>query len=179
MAIVAVIAISLTALRHANPIWLAVIHSSVLLVLFVSLLGALFSADSQRAFWTGFAIFGWGYLMLIYGWPSVSHFGVVTTTILESVQPDVDSGLAQSTGPSNGLSILSFAKSSRVRFEQIGHSSFAICFACFGGLVAHRFYATRDVRDEDDRRGARRTSPVVSGSAGEPPEADVRRRVEP
>lgn len=67
MGIIALCATAFTALRTSAPYWAAVLVS----VTVVALLGSLVTCvlGRQRAGWTGFAIFGWGYFLLTFTSP--------------------------------------------------------------------------------------------------------------
>ena len=67
----AMIALALVALRGASPIWVAAMMGLALLVLAASILLIVFRRGPQRAFWIGFATFGWLYTVLLAAglWP--------------------------------------------------------------------------------------------------------------
>jgi hypothetical protein len=52
-------AVGFAALREATELWSSVFFSTTLGVLSISVLLVLQSADRRRAFWIGFALFGW------------------------------------------------------------------------------------------------------------------------
>jgi hypothetical protein len=56
--------VSFAALRESNDLWESGIFTLTLGVLFVSILLAVHRNEANRAFWVGFALFGWGYLAL-------------------------------------------------------------------------------------------------------------------
>ncbi len=65
----AAIALGLVALRSASPIWVATTMGLALLTLAASILLIIFRLGEQRAFWIGFATFGWLYAVLLAaGW---------------------------------------------------------------------------------------------------------------
>lgn len=61
---VVLVAIGCIALTHASLAWDRTLRVATLLALSVAILGALYSVGEYRAFCGGFAIFGWGYLLL-------------------------------------------------------------------------------------------------------------------
>ena len=71
MIFIAIVALGLTFARNPTYLTELLIHNLVLLVLATSLVGAIFSIGGRRAFWTGFAIVGWGYFLLAFG---TGHF---------------------------------------------------------------------------------------------------------
>jgi hypothetical protein len=67
MGAVAVVAFACAALRSASDLWASTALTLAVSLLFVALLGVLFRRGESRAFWTGGALFGWGYLLLVFG----------------------------------------------------------------------------------------------------------------
>jgi hypothetical protein len=64
MAVVLVCGVAVAALRDASDAWAGALLLLTLFLLGSSLLGILHRRDGKRAFWQGFALFGWGYLVL-------------------------------------------------------------------------------------------------------------------
>jgi hypothetical protein len=65
----AAIALGLVALRGASPTWVAAMMGLALLALAASVLLIIFRSGRTRAFWIGFATFGWLYAVLLAaGW---------------------------------------------------------------------------------------------------------------
>jgi hypothetical protein len=64
LVIVLLLAVGFAALRDSNEIWDSGLFSLTLGVLLISILLAVTRAESRRAFWIGFALFGWVYLGL-------------------------------------------------------------------------------------------------------------------
>jgi hypothetical protein len=62
--IVLVVGVGLAALRESNTIWDSGIFSAVAGVLLIAVLLAIHRTEKKRAFWIGFALFGWVYLGL-------------------------------------------------------------------------------------------------------------------
>jgi hypothetical protein len=62
LGIIAVIALGMAALRYASNAWAVAFAIITLAVLFTSILGAIYGTD--RAFWRGVALFGWGFLLV-------------------------------------------------------------------------------------------------------------------
>jgi hypothetical protein len=58
------VAFGVAAIRFASPFWAGLTMAVAAPILFAAILGALFRLGHARAFWTGVAICGWGYLML-------------------------------------------------------------------------------------------------------------------
>jgi hypothetical protein len=64
-----IIALGCVALRSASPFWIALVFSGALFALTAAILLVIFRRDGQRAWWLGFALFGWLYFaLLMFGW---------------------------------------------------------------------------------------------------------------
>jgi hypothetical protein len=67
--IVAVLALALAGMLSASRLWLMLASTVVLALLLTSILAAWLFSGIDRAFWVGFALFGWTYLILVnWGW---------------------------------------------------------------------------------------------------------------
>src|SRR5215472_6201067 len=64
LVVVLVVAVGFAALREASDLWDSGAFTLTLVVLLVSILLAVHRTESRRAFWLGFALFGWAYLGL-------------------------------------------------------------------------------------------------------------------
>jgi hypothetical protein len=73
MGLVLVAAIGLAALRNGSETWAGVMLILTCGVLALAVVGVFCGAPSDRSWWLGFAIFGWGYLALAF-W-SLNHSG--------------------------------------------------------------------------------------------------------
>jgi hypothetical protein len=63
------VAIACLALRNASGAWVSAMLGFALILLTAAVLLAVFRRGSSRAFWIGFAVCGWTYvLVLMYGW---------------------------------------------------------------------------------------------------------------
>src|SRR6516225_9358652 len=62
---VAVIGFWLSSLRSTGRLWISAAAVVTLGLLLTAVLGAIFSRGPERAFWTGFALFGWVCLILV------------------------------------------------------------------------------------------------------------------
>lgn len=65
--VVLVCGVAAAALRDASSLWAETMVSLTLLLLAVAVLAAWNRHGAARAFWQGFAFFGWAYLVLIFG----------------------------------------------------------------------------------------------------------------
>ena len=65
----ALVAVACVAMRSASPLWVAGLLGLTLLMLTAALPLAIFRQEADRAWWSGFALFGWMYLLLLaYSW---------------------------------------------------------------------------------------------------------------
>ncbi|MEX2120952.1 MAG: hypothetical protein WD847_15280 [Pirellulales bacterium] len=81
------VAIAITALKFANPIWASSLFTLLLVVLFAGFLGAVFGRAERRVFCAGLVLSGLGYLTAVYGPWFESHVSghLVTTRLLSYV----------------------------------------------------------------------------------------------
>jgi FG-GAP-like repeat len=90
------VGVGLAALRESNENWDSGIFSLTLAVLLISILLAIHRTEKRRAFWMGFALFGWTYLGLSLV-PSIESRLITTKAfaLLDSkVQRSITGGLA-------------------------------------------------------------------------------------
>jgi hypothetical protein len=59
------VAFGVAAIRFASPLWAGLTMTVTVPILFAAILGALFRLGQARAFWTGLAVCGWGYLIVV------------------------------------------------------------------------------------------------------------------
>ncbi len=85
--VVLLAAVGFAALREANESWDSGLFSLTLGVLLISILLAVHCAESRRAFWVGFAVFGWTYLGLCLV-PSIDS-RLITTRALAQLAHNV------------------------------------------------------------------------------------------
>ncbi len=82
MAVVLVLAIGFAALKNANETWAGAMFLLTCGILGLSVVGAVCRREAERAWWLGFALFGWGYMALAF-WPSESLPKLPTLTLIE------------------------------------------------------------------------------------------------
>src|SRR5271157_2220571 len=78
--VVLFVAVGFAALRESNETWTSGVFTLTLAALLISILLAVHRTESRRAFWIGFALFGWTYLGLSLV-PSIES-GLMTTKAL-------------------------------------------------------------------------------------------------
>jgi hypothetical protein len=62
--VVLVLGVGFAALRESNDLWESGLFTLTIGVLLIAILLAVHRREAKRAFWFGFALFGWGYLAL-------------------------------------------------------------------------------------------------------------------
>ena len=152
MAVVVVAALGLAALRDASELRAGATFLLTCGVLCVAIVGAVCRTGTERAWWLGFALFGWGYMLLAFRSP----FNLPTTALLELLEARVhppsevggrfgrlrsmllDGGFGGIAGPSFDTS-----------FRQIGHCLLALLAALLGGVLAVILFGRRSKRDEN------------------------------
>jgi hypothetical protein len=72
LAAVGAIAFCLAALTHASPQWTSLFLTATVAVLLLGLSGTVVARGRSRAYWAGFTMWGWGYLLLV-SWPAVPY----------------------------------------------------------------------------------------------------------
>lgn len=67
MVVVLICGVGLASLRDTSEFWSGILLSITLLLLGFAIAGVAYRREGQRAFWLGFAVFGWGYLTITQG----------------------------------------------------------------------------------------------------------------
>jgi hypothetical protein len=75
MAFATFVAIACAALLSANEWWTAFLSIASIAALLVAVLAAVYLRGPGRAFWFGFALFGWVYVVILF-WPDRTEPGV-------------------------------------------------------------------------------------------------------
>jgi hypothetical protein len=154
MGAVLVIALALAALRNAYETWAGATFMVSCGVLTLAVVGIVCRGDAERAWWLGFALFGWGYLALA----SLSPAELPTMTLLDAIAArlgvKVRFGTFQGMGGGmmGGGGFGGFARFPNRSPEQIAHSLWALLAALIGGVVARTLFA-----GPRDRAGTRDT----------------------
>ena len=130
----------------------------VLVILLVGLICCVVLRGHRQAFWSGFAIVGWGYFLLVQTSPNlIDHNRLMTTSVLRNVHAMVaieETKQLEGTpvfpkpplppGSEYGLSFSYVGPSpDQQSFSQVGHSLWTLILAYLGGLLARYFYSTR------------------------------------
>jgi hypothetical protein len=154
LGLVALAGLWLTALRSATPYWTTAAATITLTLLLSAVLAAALLRGPDRAFWQGYALFGWVYFVLV-NWSWVGgQFGHDLTGELgdwaEWVIPPVPGA---GTGPLTPTYLqLSHERMVKIgNFVSITRMALSLMFALAGGLIA-RALAVRARRDDGARR---------------------------
>jgi hypothetical protein len=118
LVIIFVLGVGFAALRESDDLWESGMFSLTLGVLLVAILLAVHRGKAKRAFWVGFALFGWGYLVLAEI-PSIESRLLTTQglTYLDSKVPG---------RPSNPAKLMLSAIRSATSGTQIQNVAFAV-----------------------------------------------------
>jgi hypothetical protein len=65
--IVAAFAMAFAALRSGSDIWFGTVYTFTVVLLLLTVIVARFRRGDEKAFWFGFAVFGWGFFLLGFG----------------------------------------------------------------------------------------------------------------
>jgi hypothetical protein len=139
MAIVLFIGFGFVLLRNADPFWASATYTLAITLIAAALVGALPRKSGARMTWTGFAVFGWTYLLVVQLPPwhiGGLGFGPIPKPVLliewgiASLQPYVY--------PTPGGRDLT-------PYEQVSHSLGIILFGLVGAVVG-RLLAAKDER---------------------------------
>jgi hypothetical protein len=158
--IIAYAAIALPGLVHPTRAWVGVMYGITVVLLFYSIVTAIYQTERARAFWIGFALFGVGYLGLLFGPFAELSLRLPTTQLLGSsceifhgpasypAQNPYSSWLSPSSPlsfvvPSSPSGYTNNPTEVPYMFVEIGQAIFAMLFAALGGVIAQYQYASR------------------------------------
>lgn len=102
LASLTICAVGAMALRTGDWFWARIWFSLFLAILLGSILGAIYRTGSRRAFWIGFALFGWTYILIVT-FPAFSiaeHqlLGPFFMEVLKEYVPEANNGLVKEVG---------------------------------------------------------------------------------
>jgi hypothetical protein len=105
LAAVVVVSVGCAAITHPTPLWSQIVFTATVVVLLAASVAAV--VGGPRPFAAGFAIFGWGYLLLATGpWSATARPHLLTETALARLEPLViDPNAAYATGGMGGPSL--------------------------------------------------------------------------
>ncbi len=150
MIVVLVVALGLAALRNASETWAVATFLLTCAVLTLAIVGVACGGESHRAWWLGFALFGWGYLLLAL-WSSLD---LPTTQVMNWFQARLNAnppggGGLQSVELAGGFGGGSVSTPPFAPFQQIGHCLWALLAAVIGGTVSSLLFGGRRERTEN------------------------------
>jgi hypothetical protein len=182
--IVAVIALGLAGMVSGSRLWLMLASTVTLALLLAALLASWLFSGIDRAFWVGFALFGWTYLIMVnWDWVGGQIGHDLTAGISEAAEwllPDIKpppfpfgsptpwpvsttspapfgQAVPAPPAPVNQVDYMERSRQRQIKignFVQICRMSGALCFGVLGGWLA-RILAQR----EEKRRADRPASP--------------------
>jgi hypothetical protein len=153
LGIVAVIAIGLAGMLSASSVWTTAAATVTLALLLTALLASVLLDGTDRAFWAGFALFGWSYLLLV-NWDWVGgQFGHDLTSglsdIAEAIFDDAPPAAGPFQAPVSSPQYLQWARMRQIKlgnFVQIGRMCLSLVFGLLGGSIARGMAGRRDPR---------------------------------
>jgi hypothetical protein len=164
LVVVGLLAIGFAALRVSSRLWACACVSTDLLALVIAIGASIYRRGSRRAFWVGFALFGWTYLILalgpapLNGWRDLlvtsPVLSMLEDRLLDAPTPTMRGGTLSAIGRAQRASELTpwtywtdtdrsnpFSSDS---FNRIGHSLFCLGIALGGGAFCRFLHDTRD-----------------------------------
>jgi hypothetical protein len=132
MGVVVVAAIGFAAIRNANDVWAGLMMLVTGAVLVLAVVGAASRRGKDRAWWLGFSLFGWAYLL----W-AASDYNELTDLPPVSVPQFLDAKLRAG---SDTLLWDRFGDPSRSAVWDVGRWLWCLVLACAGGTIARLLF---------------------------------------
>jgi hypothetical protein len=184
MGLVIACGVVFAALSSNSPLWSDVVMTLVLGALFTAILGACYRRRRDRAFWCGFLLFGWSYMLLAFGpwFQSEVKPHLVTTSLLTflhgRITPIPAGAFAHYdnvyiANATTGIWNIVKPVNSEV-FQRTGHCIAGFLAALIGAALARFFYSSQVPRTDQRQQRARSTS-SPSGSRGFHPDEGPQR----
>jgi hypothetical protein len=141
--VMTICAIGFAALRSGEWLWTAAWFTLVLAINLSAVLGAIYRRGGKRAFWTGFALFGWTYL-------TIEFVPSLRMADYELIGRHVNN-MVREFFPRAGDSTVTLQTSNDMvrsnSFNQIVHSACGMLFATAGALIGAWFYHSGDRKE--------------------------------
>lgn len=134
MGFVLVAALGLAALRVASPPWAGVTYLTTRGLLGLAALNVIYCRGARRAWWLGFAIFGWGWLISLMSRLGWTFPYLQASAVLLALAPHLGHPLEHDGAPRQVGSVA-------MNFLQIGHDFWTIQFALIGAILGRVVYA--------------------------------------
>ena len=164
MGVVLLAALGSAALRNHSATCSGLVSLLTHGVLCLAFVGAVCRSGAQRAWWLGFALFGWIYLGLPFGLSSHVSQGLPTHALLAMLAPLMGVPIRQSA-------VYPVGEAER-SFFVIGNYLWALLAAVLGGLLARALFGTAAAMPEETPAGAAAGRPgpakMVGRAVGHP-----------
>ncbi|HWE36658.1 MAG TPA: hypothetical protein VG406_08830 [Isosphaeraceae bacterium] len=153
------------ALRFNSAIVAGVAFLATWTILALGAIGACCRPAGRQAGWIGFAAFGLGYMVLVFGLrnPSPYQNALPTTQLLEALRTRLEMHRPKSN-------LTYYPVDPNDHFLVLGHGSWALLAACVGGLTAHTFFGRGTFPSDVEAR------PAATAPAPMPPARGRSRR---
>ncbi len=136
MSVVLVLALGFAALRNPTEIWAGLLPLVTQGMICLAIVGAVCRTGDERAWWLGFAAFGWSY-MRYWGF-AFAWIRTPMRSLLELIGSMM--GLPISAANSGNWNVQAQS------FLQIGHNLWALIFAILGGFLARAIFGAAAAR---------------------------------
>ncbi len=133
-------ALGLAALRSATKVWVGTMFLLTCVSLGFAILNAVYSRGERRAWWLGFSILGWTWLIAIATRAELSVPTLPASGVLLAFAPYLGHpGLSTPATPE--------AAAARFYYLLIGHDLFALVFGFMGGMMGRVVFTRSSDRD--------------------------------
>jgi hypothetical protein len=136
---VTVAAIACAALINPTKAWCSGVITSVFVLLFFAVLSVIYGSEQRRAFWVGFAVVGWGYILMHAFLGHLQIAGYLATSQLLTMTVGIEPELS----PYSNLVDPEAAEHVLERMA-IGHALWMLALGFVGGIVARYLYLRRE-----------------------------------
>jgi hypothetical protein len=154
------VAIGSFALLRGCTAWANTLFFATIFLLGVSTLGMLQGQRARKAFWQGFSLFGWGYLLLAFlpWFPQQTGLELPTSPIIASAHAKLTTSMESPPNPAPNPSTAAepmtpapagerqvsragfFVLGDLRQFEVVGHCWIALLAALIGAGISQRFF---------------------------------------
>lgn len=134
MVTVVAVSVALAALRASSATWASVTFLMACGVLSLGVVGAACGRASDRAWWLGFSLFGWGFMALVFWNENPLKFPAPPTT---SLMWALRFRIVGYSNPRRGFVGFGYANDYLI---QIGHCFWSLAAGALGGVLARVFF---------------------------------------